>query len=225
MDNLILLFREETEIEIEEFALEKMLRALPLRWEEHLELLRVFQQSEMGQTPRMTTIRVLMETAFESILANLIPFVRAHTRRYERQLNSSSLQREDLVGTGIIGIAKALRCWDREKGPFLHYAKIWMTNEILDQLRSQNVVHAKEKMAELQGGLDGALADLMVKLQREPNILGNRSNRSAMRSDGKQTLSVLTSPLPPREMNRQVSTMLFLPNMRPILSRSWIVKN
>jgi RNA polymerase sigma factor (sigma-70 family) len=170
IDDIVRLFSDESEVEIEEFALEKMLRVLPLRWEEHLELLRVFQQSEMGHTQRMTTIRSLMETAFESILANLIPFVRAHTRRYERQITSSSIQREDLVGTGILGVAKALRAWDREKGPFLNYAKIWMTNEILDQLRSQSVVHAKEKMAELQGGLDGAFADLMVRLQREPDI-------------------------------------------------------
>jgi DNA-directed RNA polymerase specialized sigma subunit len=170
MDDIILIFSDENEIEIEEFVLEKMLRSLPLRWEEHLELLRVFGQSEIGLTERMRTLRALMETTFESILANLVPFVRSHTRRYERQITSSSITREDLVGVGVIGIAKALRMWDREKGPFLNYAKIWMTNEILDCLRSQSVVHAKEKMAELQGGLDGALADLMVQLQREPTV-------------------------------------------------------
>lgn len=80
--------------------------------------------------------------------------------------NLASVDREDLIGAGIIGLVEAVDRYDETKGHLKSFLKLRIQGAILDYLRS--IDHLKRKSRQQVKLLTQTVQDLEVKLGRLP---------------------------------------------------------
>ena len=86
---------------------------------------------------RSTEIR---ERTKDQIVLEHLPLVKKVAAKIYHKLPDCDIEFDDLVNTGIIGLMKAIEKYDERKAKFSTYAYIKIRGEILDYLRSLEIV-------------------------------------------------------------------------------------
>ncbi len=82
----------------------------------------------------------LSEKRKEELVLQHLPLVKKVAAKIYHKLPDCDLEFDDLVNTGIIGLMKAIDRYDERKAKFSTYAYIKIRGEILDFLRSLEIV-------------------------------------------------------------------------------------
>ncbi len=92
----------------------------------------------------------------EEIVLEHLPLVKKVAAKIYHKLPDCDIEFDDLVNTGIIGLMKAIDKYDERKAKFSTYAYIKIRGEILDFLRSLEVVprSVKDKIKKEQENTD-----------------------------------------------------------------------
>ncbi len=122
----------------------------------------------------MSTKTVDKKTKDQIILENL-PLVKKVASKIYYRLPKGEIDFDELVNTGIIGLMKAIERYDKDKAKFSTYAYIKIRGEILDYLRSLDVMprSMREKIKEenLEEGKNLPLSRTAIMVSIEKAIV------------------------------------------------------
>ncbi len=82
----------------------------------------------------------IKERTKDQIVLEHLPLVKKVAAKIYHKLPDCDIEFDDLVNTGIIGLMKAIEKYDERKAKFSTYAYIKIRGEILDYLRSLEIV-------------------------------------------------------------------------------------
>ncbi|WP_457641156.1 sigma-70 family RNA polymerase sigma factor [Persephonella sp.] len=109
----------------------------------------------------------------EQIVLENLSLVKKVAGKIYHRLPKGEIEFDDLVNTGIIGLMKAIDRYDKEKAKFSTYAYIKIRGEILDYLRSLDIVPRtvrdkikKEKTSEAEEPLPLSTSAVMVSIEK-----------------------------------------------------------
>ncbi|NPA53709.1 MAG: sigma-70 family RNA polymerase sigma factor [Aquificae bacterium] len=122
----------------------------------------------------MSTQVIDKKTKDQIILENL-PLVKKVASKIYYRLPKGEIDFDELVNTGIIGLMKAIDRYDKDKAKFSTYAYIKIRGEILDYLRSLDVMprSMREKIKEenLEEGKNLPLSKTAIMVSIEKAIV------------------------------------------------------
>lgn len=120
----------------------------------------------------------------KKIVEEHIPLVKKVASKIFARLPDCELEFDDLVQTGIIGLIKAIDKYDQDRAQFSTYAYIRIRGEILDLLRSLEVIPRTEKDKILteraEEGVDIPLSNFAIMLSLDKVISEEEESVSFM---------------------------------------------
>jgi RNA polymerase sigma factor for flagellar operon FliA len=101
------------------------------------------------------------------LINHYIPLVKITAGRLKSTISSGSVEMDDLVSYGILGLLDALEKFDTEKNvKFETYAQLRIRGSMIDQLRKND--WAPRSLRQKARQIEGAFRDLETKLGRSP---------------------------------------------------------
>lgn len=118
----------------------------------------------------------------KKIVEEHIPLVRKVASKIYARLPDCDVDFEDLVQTGIIGLIKAIDKYNQDKAQFSTYAYIRIRGEILDFLRSMEVIPRTEKdrimTEQAEEGVEIPVSNFAIMLSLDKAISEDEENVS-----------------------------------------------
>ncbi len=119
--------------------------------------------------------KVLDKKTKDQIILENLPLVKKVASKIYYRLPKGEIDFDELVNTGIIGLMKAIDRYDKDKAKFSTYAYIKIRGEILDYLRSLDVMprSMREKIKEenLEEGKNLPLSKTAIMVSIEKAIV------------------------------------------------------
>ncbi len=129
----------------------------------------------------------MYEKSKKELIEENIPLVKKIANRIFRRIPEGTIEFEDLVNTGIIGLIKAANNYDKSKARFSTYAYIKIRGEILDFLRSMDFLSRTARNKLKKGKKNELLYDEVTSIiSIEENLFKN--------SDKLKIADILASP-------------------------------
>ena len=111
----------------------------------------------------------------EIVLENL-PLVKKVASKIYKRLPENSLEFEELVNVGVIGLIKAIDKYDENKAKFSTYAYIKIRGEILDFLRKLDFVSRSVREKIKNGDWEDVKSEAAIFLSIEESLFGDDSS-------------------------------------------------